>query len=334
MNLKSKERITWIDYCRGFCMLCVILYHTFSYAIGNGRIILPWIEPFFLTMFFFLSGYLTNTNSFNFKNSIKSLTKKLIFPYFVFSIIIFYPKFLSHGYEVTLVTAIKNIFGGYASWFITTLICAKLFMGFILSCTKKLKYIWIITLLLFFAGIYVTAYVNINFPWNINKGLITIFWITSGMTYRKYENFIKHLSLRYLIIAILLYMIMICFNKYVHTYMHCSYYPIFRNIDIIQYTLFNIISIFSIWIIIELVKRLPNNVDKLSYIGKNSLIFYFLNGGVVTVINWVFKIVGVLPPVFHLFIVFITTIVILYIASYLINRFAPWMIGNFKRQAL
>lgn len=69
------ERIAWLDYGKGICMLCVILFHTWAIYVNDGKVILDWIEPFFLTLFFFISGYLTNLNQFNAKKDFISIVK-------------------------------------------------------------------------------------------------------------------------------------------------------------------------------------------------------------------------------------------------------------------
>lgn len=49
------ERIAWLDYGKGICMLCVILFHTWAIYVNDGKVILDWIEPFFshLILFYF-----------------------------------------------------------------------------------------------------------------------------------------------------------------------------------------------------------------------------------------------------------------------------------------
>lgn len=55
-----KERIRWIDNAKGICVFCVLLAHC--------KLHHPYIQmvytPFFLTMFFFLSGYLYRCRTF------------------------------------------------------------------------------------------------------------------------------------------------------------------------------------------------------------------------------------------------------------------------------
>ena len=106
------ERIAWLDYGKGICMLCVILFHTWAIYVNDGKVILDWIEPFFLTLFFFISGYLTNLNQFNAKKDFISIVKRLLLPYFVFTSIIWLPKSIAHDTDITFRMFLINILGG------------------------------------------------------------------------------------------------------------------------------------------------------------------------------------------------------------------------------
>lgn len=92
-----ENRISWIDYGKCLCMLLVILAHTWSYYTGDLNIFLHLMRPTRLLVFFFISGYLIRLESFDFKKMMKSIIKKLMFPYFIFTLIIWLPKHFVRG---------------------------------------------------------------------------------------------------------------------------------------------------------------------------------------------------------------------------------------------
>ena len=115
------NRITWLDYGKGMCMLMVILYHTFMYYTEGSTLFLDLMRPTRLLVFFFISGYLIKLESFDFRKMLNSICKKLLFPYFVFTIIIYFPKAIVRGADLSLGTFLVDSFGGYASWFVAAL---------------------------------------------------------------------------------------------------------------------------------------------------------------------------------------------------------------------
>ena len=89
--------------------------------IGEINTILGLMTPTRLLVFFFISGYLTKVETFDFKKTMTSIVKKLLFPYFLFSSIIFIPKHLIHGTEISLPVMLYEILGGFSSWFVAAL---------------------------------------------------------------------------------------------------------------------------------------------------------------------------------------------------------------------
>jgi fucose 4-O-acetylase-like acetyltransferase len=57
--MTSANRICWIDYAKGICMLFVMLYHVMCIYLRHSGMSY-FFTPFFITLFFFISGYLTS----------------------------------------------------------------------------------------------------------------------------------------------------------------------------------------------------------------------------------------------------------------------------------
>ena len=79
-------------------------------------------------------------------------------------------------------------------------------------------------------------------------------------------------------------------------------------------------------------KMLPANWKWLTFIGRNSLVYYYLNTGLLLVLSIILQKIGFgydgnnLIAVF----LFIVAVCILTIITKVINKYAPWMVGNFN----
>ena len=52
-KMYEKERIKWLDVCKGICMICVVLSH----SVHPPEIVAAFYRPFFLAGFFFATGF-------------------------------------------------------------------------------------------------------------------------------------------------------------------------------------------------------------------------------------------------------------------------------------
>lgn len=326
----TNKRLEWIDYGKGICMLVVIFYHTLCYYTQNERLTFLFF-PFFLTFFFFLSGYVIDINKFNFRKSIKSIIQRLFIPYLIFTSIIWLPKAISHNSVISIKFMLCDILGGYASWFIAALIVAKATLSGIMIFTKSLKIIWIIALIFILIGFVSTIYIDHPAPWYYNYGFISLIYILLGSTYRKYKDNITLTSTRYLICSIIIYISLIFLNKLYPTSIY-YYNMTSNNISFLGIISYMILSLSGIWMMINIVTALPINLRLLKYVGKNSLIYYFLNGGVITVCVIVCNSIGLNynGVILREVLFYIIIIAILTIISLFINKFCPWMIGIYK----
>ena len=91
------KRIEYIDALRGFAMIAVVFSHVGTFQLfGFGKVtpLQTLIQTFFLSLFFFVSGYVTNIgNRYNDKWSLGGVLKKctsLLVPTFIFGIIYVY----------------------------------------------------------------------------------------------------------------------------------------------------------------------------------------------------------------------------------------------------
>lgn len=210
---------------------------------------------------------------------------------------------------------------------------AKLILSGILLTTRSLKTIWLLAAILIVIGFVSTIYVTYPAPWFFNYGLISLLYIVLGCTYRKYQDRINITSIKYLIISICIYLVLIFADK--HYSLSTYYYELksgpLSASGIISYF---ILSISGIWMMLNITKSLPNGIKSIQYIGENSLIYYFLNGGVITVYVAIFRRLGMEYNGFYYreIIMLLITLLSLTIASIIIMRYFPWMVGLTRKK--
>ena len=95
------KQISWINIGRAICMCCVYFYHSENSGMENLEYSY-FFRPFFLEFFFFISGYLMLIpgKRLDIKHKLNSILSKMIWPYFVFTTIIWVPKMIKHGRDI------------------------------------------------------------------------------------------------------------------------------------------------------------------------------------------------------------------------------------------
>jgi fucose 4-O-acetylase-like acetyltransferase len=326
-----KERVSWLDYGKCICMLMVIYSHTVIYSTDRINDFLLLMLPTRLLVFFFISGYLTKVEGFDFKKTITSIGKKLLFPYFLFTLIIYLPKHLAHGTDISLQNMLYEIFGGFASWFVAALAVSKITLAVCLKYTKNLLTIGAVCLGLAVVGFLITEYAAFPVPWYAHYGLISLIYLYSGMLYKKYEAILSKRPLWQALLALLLYAVCVGYDYYVTKTSTFFYKMQAGDVTLLGVSAFLLLSFLGIWMMVSLVKLLPSNIKWMLYIGKNSLTYYYLNTGLLLVLIAGLRYVGFpyLGTNWFTIPLFLLVVGVLTVISNLILRFAPWMVGNF-----
>lgn len=122
-----KNNIVWVDTVRAFGIFLVYLYHCEFYFGENTYELSIWYIPFFMAIFYFVSGYLFFMNkTVDLKKKINSICAKQLWPYFIFCSLIYFPKQMARGGYISFVDYAKQIVTGSASWFIASLIVLQI----------------------------------------------------------------------------------------------------------------------------------------------------------------------------------------------------------------
>ncbi len=322
------DRKFWIDALKAICIICVYVYHTgFYYGIDYNFVFV--IKPFYVNGFFFISGYLF-FRSYMKKDrylkkdyivSIKNVLFRLVIPTILFSIILYLPK---HYASANGVNFIIYTFGGTAFWFTSALSVAQItFSTMFLSNIKNVwTYTFLSTILLVLLNMYGdirSKEANEYFPWFWQTGLMYMFIMSLGGLYYKYESItFKIINKPYVISTLLI--------TYACILLGSLYTPIYfwglsgKN---------NFLGIVGTIIAILLLIYATNKIKKnkiIEFIGKNSIIFYFLSGISPIVVSTITCYLTEKKTYAIYVLVTIISLLVSSFVSYIISRYLPFII--------
>lgn len=320
------KRIEYLDTTKGVLMLLVILFHIseigLSYNVGNRMInflnkLVILYSPFFLTTFFFITGYCSSFNI-NFKTFIIKNIKTLLFPSFIFGLIIACIYAIQEGFiHITMYfKAIVCCGGSY--WFITALFTSKIIYYFFIKILKSNTKILIAVVFLMFIAIFNNENKILKNYWEINNAFAFLFFLHLGQ-YMKTKHIKDYV---YKIISLL----------YIITISLCCILQI--NVPIlcmqIEFTYYNVFTmlIFAIaggCFILSLSKQINNKI--LSYIGNNSLIIFMTHIFIIQKLTFLYELHNAFYTPFIIY--FITIAITIFIAMAVNSKYLKWMKGKF-----
>lgn len=324
----SNSRQFWIDAFKAICMVCVYIYHTgHYYGINYIEYLFP-IIPFYVNGFFFISGYLLFKNYMSkqvyskkeYIRGIKNIFFRLALPTVIFSILAYIPK--HHG-AITIDGFLINTIGGTSFWFTSALCVSQTILTALFLCNKKniWSYFILSTILLIIINIYGdirSKPAEEYFPWYWQTGLIYLFIMCLGGVYQKHETSV------YKLISKPFYIILLTIGYACIEY--CSLlYPAYHFGLSGKNNLLGITgTIFAILLMIPITNRIKEN-HLLQFIGKNSIVFYFLSGAVpitvATITNYLFE-----EKTYSIYAcITIASLAVSYATTYIITRYMPFI---------
>ena len=90
-----KERVKWLDSSRGLCFLAVI-YNHIEFSDPD---VMAFLSPFFLTVFFFVSGYLFKGGK-GFLEVFEQRTRGLYIPFLIYGSLLVVSQYVYSTHEV------------------------------------------------------------------------------------------------------------------------------------------------------------------------------------------------------------------------------------------
>lgn len=184
---------------------------------------------------------------------------------------------------------------------------------------------------LFVIGVILSHIIETPSPWFLISGMIALLCFMFGYTMARYKILFEKLhSKTSFIFSCLVYILLILANcKYLEFYKNI--FPDMASISIVTILAYLIMSLFGIVLMINIIYRLPKGISIIKKIGVNSLIFYFLNGGIITTFCIVNKKNNIIPygGAFYEVTIFTAVVVMsLYIISNFIMKFIPIIVGD------
>lgn len=286
---QSKQRIEWVDVLKGIAIISVIIGH----RSGGAGLILPkvikiWIYSWHIPLFFFLSGIVFSIDKYtNFMEFLIKKIKTILIPMVVFSLIriIFYYVyyyFILGNDSYNEINMLKRFAGiliqlreaGYEGylWFLNCLFLSQILLYTIIKLTKNIsRYILIAISSAYVVSVLWIEIVGIQLPWYLETSLIAILFVGLGYLMKCYKDKIL-LNMNWIIILIALAI------NIVATYY--NYLVLESNVDLVVDQIGNPIlylleSLSGIIVFIGVFKNVKK-VKAISYIGKNSLVYYCL----------------------------------------------------------
>ena len=276
----NMQRIEWIDFCRGLFMMMILWFHTEYYYIGHLVIPYSLYVENSLIGFFFISGYLffPYRNNIYIRKGIYNTLRKLLIPYLcIVPIIYFIKTSLQHDFSFS--NMFISVLTGKASWFVSSLILCHLYIVMVCSIRK----LWVTITACSLPFLIIMSFVNSNAEIDVtsiaNVSAITIFFMLCGHIYRRFEKHINNIpKITYVVLGAVLFVL-----KYIEigNDIKMTLYTI--NID--NYLLLILDTLIWCFIIIGCCKMAHGILGTLpcryiKWIGKHSLVFYFICGGV------------------------------------------------------
>ena len=323
-------RETWIDQARGLCMLMVLWFHAEMYS-GMGQTYSILITPFFMQAFFFLSGYLfvRNRQRFSFIDKMKRCVIGIWIPYIIFTTIMLVPKIYLHHWSIS--HGLMTILTGQASWFVYVLGLMQILVGGVIALTQRLGKAWYPPLcLMIIAG---GALGTLDYVYSIpiwassltamSRMLPFYVW---GILFRERiiartdgDSF-KNVNF---ILTVFVYLLLLSVDQFL--------LPYDRNGIIYgckSYVSYMLLGVVGIYMLIVASKSFLPRWKWLDFIGMNTIIFYFLNGFVYTIIRKLLAKTYTPPNILLIPIMLLTAILTLSLLAFIIRRYCPLMIGD------
>jgi hypothetical protein len=222
-----------------------------------------------------------------------------------------------HGQSIDIEYALFKTIGGGTYWFTSALVVAELIL--LLSFFSRIKNIWFYIFVCLLCG--VTGLLIVKFDlsqnglWAWRQGLIAMIFLALGGLYWRYETQIDRFMKWWMALPLLLVyvlVILLCENTN----------PLISTLQI--QPLGFLTSAIACLLLVWLCKQLPV-IKPLTFIGKNSIGFYFMSGALPIIFSLVAHKLVVGSYAWLLLMVWLSCLVVAYIAVLLINRWLPWL---------
>ena len=332
--MNSSKRENWLDFTRGICAFCVLLAHNTTQLE-----IISLYNPYFLMLFFFISGYLFKVKTT--KELIKGLLNGLVLPYFILNLILFFigfdilHAFLDNNYAY-ISNRLLDILTGKELWFVSCLIIVRVYfiLLYLISkyfgCWNKITITLVNIIAIFFIYFVHSHPANKPLFWYVDTAFYSLGYFGLGYVFKnskfelKITKYNKLVASVFLIIYVLIsYYSQLNCNVEFHVYTNEFASPLY----------FIIMSILGIFIMIYFSRCFENSDNYVTrYIialGRNSLLLFALNGKTSQLVMYFLSFcVEALPHVVYVFLNCIIQGAIILCFAYFVNKYIPQIVGK------
>lgn len=315
-----RRRIEWIDNARGLCMLFVMAHHTGLADVWLLKIYLP----IFLTLFFFISGYLfiNPDKEVSIAQKCLNIVTSLIIPYALYCTLTSVFNLLTGGCEAFL-SDIKISLFGVKSWFISALVVTEIFA---IPTVGNKKYR--IALCVAYLSISLLIYFNLPYQeyfWNFRNAMFANVYFAIGMLCRYYNvtSYILKNKVGGWLLLIYATFVIIDIQANVNV---GNFNESFSN-----YPFFIAESLCGIPAFAWLCSKMTRYNTWLMFIGANSLLFYLFQSVVIRGALGVFARFGLhTTNGVDLLIILLTVCLCITILVFFINKYLPVFSGKYR----
>lgn len=321
-----QPRIQWLDVCKGILIFNVVLSHSYPPILYR-----QFFTPFFLTMFFFVSGYTFSTKN-TFKVFIINKAKRLLIPFLLLGLSRMLLYYIIEGGSIMerLKGFVLQISCQYDEmWFVSCLFTSSLLFYLIVTLCRRQKrfseekLVLIISSVVSILGFTDICVWKIKFIWEIETACMTVFYMALGYLYRRHETG-KLCCLAKATWALPLSILYVCmvlfFKNDVDIHKQSFEFPI----------LFVLSSLIAIAPIIYLSKLLCQSFLRcaLVFLGTNTL-FYYAYSGIIRVLfyagcsylnisnEWILPLLCTLM-----------SFILMAFPAWFVKKYLPWAVGN------
>ena len=302
--VRNKKNIVWINTARAIAMIMIYWIHCEAYWGFHLFRFSAFFAPLYVSVFFFISGYLffgkhlsDDTSSLTYvdylqviRKQVKDILFKLVIPSILFSIIEFMPASLLQQRTISVGSLLIKTLGGGTYWFTSALVVAELLICvLLLTRVKSIWFYFVSCMFVTLAGMYLSyteftifAFSDV-FPWMYKQGMLSVCFFALGGVYRKKEQIIRKATDNNVVLLIMsvFYICLISLNTGVFS---TSISNLNLNIAGI------LLSTWGIVVFISICQRISGK-KIIQMIGKNTLGLYFVCGAVPKVLCKILEII-------------------------------------------